>query len=222
MLPTENTTNPLIRMRQDLIILRNEVTDNDKGSPNLAQALLSNKLFCCLFPILAYIAAVLLQTQLNDLVSIQYGSTILYLSFGVRLFVALIFGVTGLLWMVFGQVFIFTFHPTPYYIDHPVQSFVLTCTYSLIAFCSVALVRRIRNISNDFSDARIADVLWITLISSVTASIAHFAILGDSFTAPFYNVLTSFCAKFVGSMIGFYLLMLLFTLLNQIRISKDH
>lgn len=214
-------TNPPIRMRQDLKILRNVIADSDEDQSNLAQALLSNKLFCWLFPILAYIAAVLLQTQLNDLVSIQYGSTILYLSFGVRLFVALIFGFTGLLWMIFGQIFIFTFHPTPYYIDHPVQSFVLTCTYSLIAFCSVELIRKIRSLGHDFSNVRIADILLITLISSFVASIAHLAILGNHFSDPFYNVLTSFCAKFVGAMIGFYTLMFLFSLLFQIKIPKD-
>lgn len=203
------------------ILIKKSVSSSDEASSNLAQALLSNKLFCCFFPIIAYIAAVLLQTQLNDLVSIQYGSTILYLSFGVRLFVALIFGFTGLLWMVFGQIFIFTFHPTPYYIDHPVQSFVLTCTYSLIAFCSVELIRKLRGLSKDFSNVRISDVLLITLISSAIASIAHLAILGNHFPDPLYNVLTSFCAKFVGSMIGFYGLMLLFSLLFQVKTPKD-
>lgn len=208
-------------MHSDLIILRNEIADSDEDRLNLAQALLSNKLFCCLFPILAYIAAVLLQTQLNDLVSIQYGSTILYLSFGIRLFVALIFGFSGLMWMVFGQIFIFTFYPSPYYIDHPVESFVLSCGYSLIAFCSVELIRRIRNLGHDFGSVKITDILLITLISSLAASIAHLAILGNHFPDPLYNVLTSFCAKFVGSMIGFYGLMLSFSLLHQLTMHKD-
>ena len=99
--------------RPDTLAYQDGHQESIENGTNLAQRLLSNKLFCYSFPSIAYILAVLLQTQLNDLVSIQYGASILYLSFGVRMFVALMFGVEGLLWMVFGQIFIVSCFATP-------------------------------------------------------------------------------------------------------------
>jgi hypothetical protein len=207
-------------------MLRHDNFSYQEGRPesidvahNLALALLSNNLFCYSFPSIAYVLAVLLQTQLNDLVSIQYGASILYLSFGVRMFVALMFGVEGLLWMVFGQLFIFSFFPTPYYNDHPVESFLLSCSYSVIAYVAVRLVQKLRHIDSSFSSVRTVDIALIAFIGALVASLAHKAVLGDHFIDPVYSLLTSFLAKFIGSMIGFYGLILLFSLLQRIRIT---
>jgi hypothetical protein len=180
---------------------------------NFAEALLTHPVFCAAFPGLAYVFAVFIQTQLNDLASMGYGASVLYLSFGVRLFVALVFGYTGLLWMMLGQLFIFAFYPTPYYEQHLVEGFLLTCWYSLIAFFSVELVRKIRHIKPHLIRARTTDVLLITFFSSLFSSLSHFSVLGDYFAAPLYNMLMSFTAKYVGSMIGFYSLMLIFSML---------
>lgn len=186
---------------------------------NLAHLLLTNKLFYISFPIFAYVFAVLLQTKLNDIVDIQYGASILYLSFGVRLFVAFMFGISGLLWMVLGQIFIFTLHPTPYYINNPVESFLLTCIYSVIAYLAVEFVRKIRNLDGDFSNVRSLDIGLITVLASLLAAITHFAILGSHFPDPLYGLLNSFASKLVGSMIGFYGLMVLFAGLHNIKTS---
>ena len=184
---------------------------------NLAHVLLTNKLFCWSFPAIAYIFAVLLQTNLNDIVDIQYGASILYLSFGVRLFIALVFGISGLLWMILGQIFIFTFYPTPYYVNNPVESFVLTCIYSVIAYLVVELVRKSRKLDSDFNRVSTVDIILITILGSLVSSLAHFAILGSHFPSLQYGLLTSFASKFVGSMIGFYGLMLLFAGLHNIK-----
>ena len=191
------------------------------SSANLAEALLTSPVFGALFPGLAYVLAVLLQTQLNHLVNMEYGSSILYLSFGVRLFVALVFGFKGLLWMILGQLFIFTFYPTPYYEQHPVEGFLLTCWYSVLAFLSVELVRRIKRLAPNFIRVKNADILLITFFAALFSSISHFRVLGDYFSAPIYNMLMSFSAKFVGSMIGFYALMLLFSLLYSFKLPQN-
>ena len=187
------------------------------ASNNYAEALLSSKPFGAAFPGLAYVLAVWTQTQLNDLVDMSYGSSILYLSFGVRLFVALVFGLKGLVWMALGQLFIFVFYPTPYYDAHPIQGFLLTCWYSLVAYFSVELVRKIRRLDADFIHATTWDILYITFFAALISSISHFGLLGDYFATPTYNILLSFTAKFVGSMIGFYALMLLFSWLHGIK-----
>ena len=170
---------------------------------------------------MAYVLAVLAQTQLNDWVDMSYGSSILYLSFGVRLFVALVFGFQGLLWMLLGQIFIFAFYPTPYYAAHPLEGFLLTCWYSVVALLSVELVRKIRHLGTHFIHATTLDILLITFFAALISSLSHFGVLGEFFAAPIYNVLMSFTAKFVGSMIGFYTLMLLFSLLHNIQISRN-
>ena len=189
-------------------------------SENLAEALLSSPVFGAFFPGLAYVLAVLLQTQLNHIVNMEYGSSILYLSFGVRLFVALVFGFKGLLWMVLGQLFIFTFYPTPYYEQHPVEGFLLTCWYSVLALLSVELVRKIKRLEPSFISIKNADILLITFFAALFSSISHFRVLGDYFSSPIYNMFMSFAAKFVGSMIGFYALMLFFSLLYGFKFSK--
>ena len=191
------------------------------ASSNYAEALLLSPLFGAVFPGLAYVLAVWVQTQLNHWVDMSYGSSILYLSFGVRLFVALVFGFQGLLWMVLGQLFIFVFYPTPYYEAHPIQGFLLTCWYSLVAFFSVELVRKIRHLDASFISAKTLDILLITFFAAFISSLSHFGVLGEFFAVPVYNVLMSFTAKFVGSMIGFYALMLFFSLLYGIQISKQ-
>ena len=193
-------------------------SDLEEGN-NLAHTLLTNKLFCWSFPAVAYIFAVLLQTNLNDIVGIHYGSSILYLSFGVRMFVALMFGFEGLLWMVFGQIFIFSFFPTPYYNNHPVESFLLSCSYSVIAYVAVRLVQKLRHIDSSFSSVHTIDITLIAFIGALVASFAHKAVLGDHFIDPVYSLLTSFFAKFIGSMIGFYGLILSFSLLQRILIT---
>jgi hypothetical protein len=199
----------------------NTVSFDASASRNCAEVLLSSPWFSVLFPGVAYVLAVLVQTQLNHWVDMSYGSSILYLSFGVRLFVALVFGAQGLLWMVLGQLFIFAFYPTPYYDAHPVEGFLLTCWYSLVAFFSVELVRKIRHLDASFIRAKTLDILLITFFAATFSSISHFGVLGEFFAVPIYNVLMSFCAKFVGSMIGFYALMLFFSLLHGIPISRQ-
>ena len=199
----------------------NTLTFDASASTNYAEALLSSPWFGAVFPGLAYVLAVWMQTQLNQWVDMSYGSSILYLSFGVRLFVALVFGFQGLLWMVLGQLFIFALYPTPYYEAHPVQGFLLTCWYSLVAFFSVELVRKIRRLDASFISAKTLDILLITFFAAFISSLSHFGVLGEFFAVPVYNVLMSFCAKFVGSMIGFYALMLFFSLLYGIQISRQ-
>jgi len=203
----------------DILSHQESIGSDVEEDNNLAHTLLTNKLFCWSFPAVAYIFAVLLQTNLNDIVGIQYGSSILYMSFGVRLFVALIFGISGLLWMLLGQIFIFTFYPTPYYINNPVESFILTCVYSAIAYLVVELVRKARNLSSNFSSVSTVDIVLITALGSLFSSLAHFVILGNHFPDILSGLLTSFAAKFVGSMIGFYGLMVLFAGLHHIKTS---
>lgn len=203
----------------DILSHQESIETNVEGDNNLAHALLTNNLFCWSFPAVAYIFAVLLQTNLNDIVSIQYGASILYISFGVRLFVALIFGISGLLWMVLGQIFIFAFYPTPYYVNNPVESFILTCVYSVIAYLVVEFVRKARNISSNFSSISTLDIILITALGSLFSSLAHFVVLGNHFPDILSGLLTSFTAKFVGSMIGFYGLMVLFAGLHKIKTS---
>ena len=194
-------------------------TAHDGSAQNLAEALLNNRFFCWLFPVVAYILAVLLQTGLNDLVRMEYGATILYLSFGVRLFVALLFGFEGLVWMVLGQIFIFTFYPTPYYKDHPLESFLLSCSYSIIAYMTVQLIRRMRQLDTNFSQVTSVDIMLITGLGSLIAALMHGVVLGNLFVDPLASIMTSFIGKFVGSMIGFYGLMLLFSLLHRIKLK---
>jgi hypothetical protein len=205
----------------DKAALPDTISPESDANLNLAEVLLTHPLFCVLFPGLTYVLAVLVQTQLNHWVDMSYGSSILYLSFGVRLFVALVFGFRGLLWMVLGQLFIFAFYPTPYYAAHPVQGFLLTCWYSLVAFFSVELVRKIRHLETNFISAKTLDILLITFFAALFSSLSHFGVLGEYFTAPIYNMLMSFAAKFVGSMIGFYTLMLFFSFLYGIQIFRQ-
>lgn len=187
---------------------------------NLACVLLSNKFFNIAFPPLAYIVAIIVQTPLNDLVRIPYGASIVYLTFGVRLFVALIFGFQGLLWMVLGQVFVFAFYPTPNYQNHPLKSLLLTCIYSLVAYLVVEGVKKVRNLDEDFRAVKTSDILLITFISVLVATIFHCILFDLQFQDPIYGMLTSFAGKFVGTMIGFYGLMLLFSFLYNWKTSS--
>lgn len=203
----------------DISLAANTITSPCEQN-NLAQLLLNNQFFCWFFPVFAYIFAVLLQTKLNDLVGMQYGASILYLSFGVRFFVALLLGLQGLIWMLFGQVFIFAFYPTPYYNEHPVEGFLLSCSYSAIAFLAVEIVRKLKRLDTSFSTAHSTDILLITAIGSFIATLAHGAVFGSLFQDPAYSMITSFLAKLVGAMIGFYGLLFLFSLLYRIRLKK--
>ena len=205
----------------DDTVVHDPAVINAASSENLAEALLTSPIFGALFPGVAYVLAVLLQTELNDLVNMAYGSSILYLTFGVRLFVALVFGFKGLLWMILGQLFIFVFYPTPYYEQHPVEGFLLTCWYSVLALLSVELVRKIKRLEPNFIRVKNADILLITFFAALFSSVSHFRVLGDYFAAPIYNMFMSFAAKFVGSMIGFYTLMLFFSLLYGFKFSKN-
>ena len=210
-------------MRQQTIIFRESVASDEVTSKsNLAFLLLSNRFFNAGFPPIAYIFAVFVQTPLNEIVNMPYGASILYLTFGVRLFIALVFGFQGLLWMVLGQVFIFAYYPTPNYQQHPIQSFLLTCAYSLIAYAIVEVVRKIRGLNDEFSSVRIQDILLIVSFAAFVATIFHYFVFGNNFSDPVYGMLSSFTGKFIGSMIGFYALMLLFSVLYEWKIPYRH
>lgn len=187
---------------------------------NLAQQLLESKLFCALFPMVAYVVAVLIQTNLNEIVNMGYGISVLYLSFGVRLFVALILGIQGLLWMLVGQLFIFAWYPTPYYQNHPVQGFFLTTSYSVIAYVVIMGYKKLRAIDDIDKAIGVKDLFLITLMAVSMATICHAFVFGEHFSDPVYGFLTSFAGKLVGAMLGFFILMLGFAWLHGIKTKQ--